>query len=79
MPNPLLSRLGKGQATGMQSGNAGRGMQSQKSVVEMFREFKAGFKGDPNQALNDMISSGKVTQAQVENAKLLANMVVGRK
>lgn len=68
MANPLMNLLG-GSSKGVSSGN--------KSIVQQFIEFKNSFKGDPQQKLNELISSGKVTQEQVDQATQLANLIKG--
>lgn len=66
MGNPLLNRM-----QGAQS------QPKQKSVVEMFREFKADFTGDPQKRLDELMASGQYTQEQLDKATELANLVKG--
>ena len=68
MANPLINLLGA-SSKGVSSGN--------KSIVQQFIEFKNSFKGDPQQKLNELISSGRVTQEQVDQATQLANLIKG--
>lgn len=68
MANPLINLLGA-SSKGVSSGN--------KSIVQQFIEFKNSFKGDPQKKLNELISSGKVTQEQVDQATQLANLIKG--
>lgn len=63
MANPLMQRFGVVP-------------QAQpKSIAQQFREFRAGFSGDPQAKINELVSSGKVTQAQVNQATEVANMI----
>lgn len=45
------------------------------SLVDQFREFKTNFTGNPQAAIDNLVQSGRVTNSQVEQAKLLAYMV----
>lgn len=62
MGNPLLSSVNTQQIQNM-------------NIVEAFREFKSNFKGDAQATINELLSSGKVTQEQVQQATLLAQLV----
>lgn len=64
MANPLLS------LSGVVS-------QRPKSIVEQFRDFKSSFKGDPQARINELLASGKITQAQLNQATEMANMIKG--
>lgn len=65
MSNPLLGGIN----------NSGVQQNSNVSIVEAFREFKSNFKGDAQATINELLSSGKVTQEQVNQATLLAQLV----
>lgn len=64
MSNPLLSLSGVAS-------------QRPKSIVEQFREFRCSFKGDPQARINELLASGKITQAQLNQATEMANMIKG--
>lgn len=67
MPNPLVGMLNRGK---MNTSN-------QKSISAQFKEFKASFNGDPQARINELIASGRVSQAQVDQATQLANLIKG--
>ena len=45
-----------------------------KSIVQQFKEFRASFKCDPREKINEMLSSGQITQEQLNQAKT-ANLI----
>ena len=49
----------------------------QNNLLTQFQQFKQSFNGDPNQAINQMLQSGKVTQEQVNRATQIANQMKG--
>ena len=49
----------------------------QNNLLAQFQQFKQSFKGDPNQTINQMLQSGKVTQEQVNRATQIANQMKG--
>lgn len=48
-----------------------------KSIVQQFKEFRASFKGDTREKINEMLSSGQITQEQLNQATEMANMIRG--
>ena len=49
----------------------------QNNMLAQFQKFKQSFNGDPNQTINQMLQSGKVTQGQVNRATQIANQMKG--
>ena len=49
----------------------------QNNMLAQFQRFKQSFNGDPNQTINQMLQSGKVTQEQVNRATQIANQMKG--
>lgn len=49
----------------------------QNNMLTQFQQFKQSFRGDPNQTINQMLQSGKVTQEQVNRATQIANQMKG--
>lgn len=49
----------------------------QNNMLAQFQQFKQSFNGDPNQTINQMLQSGKVTQEQVNRATQIANQMKG--
>lgn len=63
MPNPLYSALGGG---------------NQNPMIQQFTQFMNQMKGkDPNQIINEMVSSGKLTQEQLNQAQQQAQQMQG--
>lgn len=63
--NPLYQQMNKQNGT--------------KSFEQQFQSFKNNFQGDPKQVIQNMLNSGKVSQAQynaaVQKANQLARMM----
>jgi len=49
----------------------------QNNLIAQALQFKQSFNGDPNQTINQMLQSGKVTQWQVNRATQIANQMKG--
>ena len=47
----------------------------QNNLLAQVQQFKQSFNGDPNQTINQMLQSGKVTQEQVNRATQIANQM----
>lgn len=65
MANPLLQTLGVSSKS------------NNKNIVEQFKEFKNSFQGDPQAKINELLTSGRVTQAQINQATEMANLIKG--
>lgn len=65
MTNPLLQTLGISSKS------------NNKNIVEQFKEFKNSFQGDPQAKINELLTSGRVTQAQINQATEMANLIKG--
>lgn len=63
--NPLFDLLQGNPQSSMQNGILGR-----------FRAFQSQFKGDPKQTIQQMLNSGKITQAQYNDAVNKANTLL---
>lgn len=60
--NPLFQQMN-------QANNAG----NMQGLVNRFKQFKQSFTGDPQQQIQNLLNSGKVTQAQYNQAVQQAN------
>lgn len=63
--------------------NLFRSMQpAQPNIIQQFNQFKQNFKGDPRQQIQQMLNSGKVSQAQynaaVQKAQQLQRLLMGK-
>lgn len=63
MSNPLYGLLGGGSAL---PGNA-------VQLISQFKQFQQTFKGDPRAQVQQLLNSGRVTQAQYNQAVQIAN------
>ncbi len=67
MSNPLFNMFGSGQ------------MQNQgiNDIVAQINNFRANVKGNPQQMVQDLLNSGKMTQAQFNQLSQMANQIMG--
>ena len=59
MPNPLYQQL--------------QGASGNNSMIQKLMEFKRTFKGDPQQMVQSLVKSGKITQTQLNQYVQQAN------
>lgn len=59
--------------------NAMNGNQGNNSLLQRFQQFRNSFRGDPHQQVQQMLNSGRISQAQydqaVQQAKALQKMM----
>lgn len=60
MANPLFQALGGGVNPQFQN------------LIQRFQQFKSTFQGDPQQEVQKMLQSGRITQQQLNQAQSLA-------
>ena len=65
MSSPVFNILGNSQ--GANSGNA------ISNFMRQFEKFRSSFSGDPRQQVQQLLNSGKVSQADYDRAVKLAN------
>jgi len=63
--------------------NLFRSMQpAQPNIIQQFNQFKQNFRGNPQQQIQQMLNSGKVSQAQynaaVQKAQQLQRLLMGK-
>ena len=58
MSNPLYSAMGQ---------------QMPNAMMQRFQQFQQMFKGDPRQQVQQLLNSGRVSQAQYDQAVQIAN------
>lgn len=63
MANPLFQALG-GQMPGP--------MGQFQRMMQQFQQFKAGFQGDPQQEVQKLLQSGKMSQHQLNQLQAMA-------
>ena len=61
MPNPLFQMMNQ---------NAGNG-----GILQRFQQFRQMFQGDPRQQVQQMLNSGRVSQAQYNQAVQMAQQL----
>ena len=71
MSNPLFQQM-----AGMQAASPAQ------NILQQFNAFKQNFRGDPRQQVQQLLNSGRVTQAQynaaVQQAQQLMRLLGGR-
>ena len=50
--------------------NAGTGGMG--NIIQQFQQFRKTFQGDPQQKIQEMLNSGQITQAQINQARSMA-------
>jgi hypothetical protein len=50
-------------------------MNNQQQLLRQFQQFRNTFKGDPRAQIQQMLNSGKITQAQYNQAVQLAQQM----
>ena len=74
MPNPLFNQMGGGQMSGP--------MGQMQQMMNAFQQFKANFKGDPQQEVQRLLNSGQMSQQQynqlTQMAQQMSRMISGR-
>lgn len=67
MANPLFDAMGgsKQQMPGLQN------------MVQAFQQFRTAFTGDPQQQVQQLLNSGRMTQQQYNQLAQMANQLIG--
>ncbi len=47
------------------------------NFIKAFNQFKQNYKGNPQEQVQSLLNSGKVSQAQYDNAVKMANQIKG--
>ena len=68
MPNPLYQQMGGGQMPGQ--------IGQFQQMMSAFQQFKASFKGDPQQEVQRLLASGQMTQQQYNQLAGMANQIM---
>lgn len=71
MPNPFF----RGNTPSPQNGGGPFG--NMFAIMQQFKQFKANYKGDPRQQVQDMLNSGQMTQEQLEQCENIAKTFQG--
>lgn len=71
MSNPLFKLLG-GQAPQQMPGPFGNAV----NMVQRFQQFKANFRGDPQQEVQRLLDSGQMTQQQYNQLRGMAQQLM---
>ena len=66
MANPLFNQLG-----GNQPNDGGFG-----NLLAQIEQFRAQFQGDPRAEVQRLLQSGKISQAQLDQAQQMANQMM---
>lgn len=52
------------------------GDQSPNNIIQQFNQFKKSFSGNPQQMIQQMLNSGRITQDQLNSAMQKANQMM---
>ena len=69
MANPLFQALGGGKLPGP--------MGQFQQMVQQFNQFRANFQGDPQQEVQKLLQSGKMSQQQLDQLQAMARQFQG--
>lgn len=69
MANPLFQALG-----GQMPGPMGQ-FQRMMQLFQQFQQFKASFQGDPQQEVQKLLQSGKMSQQQLNQLQEMAKQI----
>lgn len=64
MSNPLMTAMGGAPMPGP--------MGNMSQMMQAFQQFRSQFTGDPKQAVQQMLNSGKISQEQFNKAQQMA-------
>lgn len=67
MANPLFQALGGGQMPGP--------MGQFQHMMQQFQQFKANFQGDPQQEVQKLLQSGRISQEQLNQLQQMAKQI----
>lgn len=67
MPNPLFNQMGGGQMPGP--------MGEFQQFMSAFQQFKASFKGNPQEEVQKLLNSGQLTQQQYNQLQQAASQI----
>lgn len=70
MANPLFNQFGQPQQAPI---------MPNMFNIEQFKQFASTFNGDPRQAVQNLIQSGKMSQDQFNQYAQIANQLLGRR
>ncbi len=71
MANPLYKQIGGEQPQAQQPNDGGFG-----AMMQQFQQFCQQYKGNPSAEIDQLVKSGKVTQAQVDQARQMASQMM---
>lgn len=70
MPNPLFNALGNGTSLTGMPGNFGQ-------MIQQYQQFRSQFQGNPQQEVQKLLQSGKISQQQLDQAQAIARQFSG--
>lgn len=53
------------------------GFNNQMEMIQQFQKFKQSFRGDPKQAVMQMLSNGQINNGQLQQAMQMARQLKG--
>lgn len=73
MSNPIKKLISRGSADNATDAAAG----CSNALMEQFNQFRRTFSGNPQEAINKLLSSGRYNQAQIDQARAIAQKLRG--
>lgn len=67
MASPLFNTFGNQPTNNLSNMN---------NILTRFNQFRQSFTGDPNQMIQQMVSSGRINQEQLNQATSMANQLI---
>lgn len=71
MPNPLLNTMQ------MPSNNNQNGSQNGNDLMKNIQQFQSMINGNPQQIVQNLLASGRMSQAQFQQYSQMANQILG--
>lgn len=75
MGNPLMKSVGNAVMGSMMTANGGMGGMNIMQLMSEYRKFRNSFQGDARQTINELVSSGKVSNEQVQRVTGMAEFL----
>lgn len=73
MANSILNRGGTSSAPQRPSRIPGQTMSNPMQMMQQFQQFRSTFRGNPQQMVQQMLQSGQITEAQLNQATQMAH------
>lgn len=72
MPNPIFNQVKQGNS---QASTQKKGFASPDDFMSQFNQFRNNFRGNPQEKVQQLLSSGQMSQQQFQKLQGMANML----